>query len=143
MPKPVPFLWFDSNAEEAANFYLSLFPNSSKTSEMRLSGKLHVIALELNGQPMTFLNGGPGHPLTDAFSFCLSCETQAEIDSLWSQLTEGGQEIACGWLRDRFGLCWQVVPANIGELLSRPGAMAAIMTMKKLDIAVLQEAGKS
>jgi predicted 3-demethylubiquinone-9 3-methyltransferase (glyoxalase superfamily) len=143
MLKPTPFLWFDANAEEAATFYLTLFPNSRKLNELRHDGKLVTIALELNGQQMTFLNGGPVHKLTEAFSFSISCQTQAEIDDWWSKLGEGGQELACGWLRDRFGLCWQVVPANISKLLSHPAAMAAMMTMKKFDIAALEQAGKS
>jgi predicted 3-demethylubiquinone-9 3-methyltransferase (glyoxalase superfamily) len=143
MLKPTPFLWFEANAEDAAAFYLSLFPNSRKLNELRHGGKLVTIAIELNGQQMTFLNGGPVHKLTEAFSFSLLCETQAEIDEWWDKLGEGGQELACGWLRDRFGLCWQVVPANISKLLSHPAAMAAMMTMKKFDIAALEEAGKS
>jgi predicted 3-demethylubiquinone-9 3-methyltransferase (glyoxalase superfamily) len=142
MPKPTPFLWFNDNAEEAAEFYLSLFPNARKLNELRPGIKVLTIAIELDGQQMTFLNGGPMHKLSEAFSFSLLCETQAEIDHWWSALGEGGEELACGWLRDRFGLCWQVVPARISELLKHPAAMAAMMTMKKFDIATLEAAGK-
>jgi predicted 3-demethylubiquinone-9 3-methyltransferase (glyoxalase superfamily) len=143
MPKPTPFLGFDSNAEDAANFYLSLFPNARKLNELRPGGKVLTIAIELDGQQMTFLNGGPMHKLSEAFSFSIMCETQAEIDHWWNALSEGGHELQCGWLRDRFGLCWQVVPARIAELLKHPAAMAAMMKMKKFDIATLEAAGKS
>jgi len=147
MNKITPFLWFNTNAEDAANFYISVFPNSKKIQELRATeagpgpkGSLLTIHLELNGQQVTFLNGGPAHQLTEAFSFSVSCDTQAEIDSYWSKLTDGGKEIACGWLKDRFGLCWQVVPAGIAELLRKPAAMRAMMSMKKFDIAALERA---
>ena len=147
MNKITPFLWFDANAEDAANFYFSVFPNSRKLSELRTTeagpgpaGCLLVIDIEIEGQQVTFLNGGPGHPLTDAFSFSVLCQTQAEIDRYWAVLTDGGAEIACGWLKDKFGLCWQIVPAGIRELVSTPGGMRAMMEMKKLDIATLEEA---
>jgi predicted 3-demethylubiquinone-9 3-methyltransferase (glyoxalase superfamily) len=148
MNKVTPFLWFDANAEEAAEFYISVFPNSRKLSELRVTeagpgpvGSLLVVELEIEGQPITFMNGGPGHPLTDAFSLSVRCETQAEIDAYWFKLTEGGSEINCGWLKDKFGMCWQIVPANLGRLLSKPGAMKAMMGMKKLEIAELVAAG--
>lgn len=148
MNKITPFLWFNDNAEAAANFYLALFPNSRKLSELRSNaagpgpiGSVIVIHLELDGQQVTFLNGGPSHQLTEAFSFTVRCETQAEIDNYWTQLTaDGGKESACGWLTDKFGLSWQIVPANLSTLLSHPSAMRAMMTMKKLDIATLQQA---
>jgi predicted 3-demethylubiquinone-9 3-methyltransferase (glyoxalase superfamily) len=148
MNKITPFLWFNDNAEAAADFYLSVFPNGRKLSELRANeagpgpiGSLIVLDLELNGQQVTFLNGGPGHQLTEAFSFAVRCETQAEIDSYWTQLTaDGGSEIACGWLKDKFGLCWQIVPTNLHKLLSHPAAMRAMMAMKKMDIAALQQA---
>jgi len=147
MNKITPFLWFDANAEDAANFYFSVFPNSRKLGELRTTeagpgpaGCLLVIDIEIEGQQVTFLNGGPGHPLTDAFSFSVLCQTQAEIDRYWAVLTDGGAEIACGWLKDKFGLCWQIVPAGIRELVSTPGGMRAMMEMKKLDIATLEEA---
>lgn len=147
MNKITPFLWFNANAEDAANFYLSVFPNSRRLKELRVTdagpgpkGSLLVVDLDLNGQQMTFLNGGPAHQLSEAFSFSVSCETQAEIDGYWSKLGCGGTELGCGWLKDKFGLCWQIVPSKIGELLSHPAAMQAMMPMKKLDIATLEQA---
>jgi predicted 3-demethylubiquinone-9 3-methyltransferase (glyoxalase superfamily) len=148
-----PFLWFDQNAEEAADFYVSIFPNSRRLGElinnsiddpkMVPKGKALTVSFELDGLRFTALNGGPGHPFSDAVSFVVSCETQDEIDNYWTKLTaNGGQEIACGWLKDRFGLRWQVVPANISQLLFTPKAMQAMMQMKKLDIAALETAGK-
>ena len=150
MPKITPFLWFDNNAEEAVEFYLNVFPNSRRTSELRSGdagpgpkGSIVTIGFELDGQPFTALNGGPGHQFNEAISFFIHCKDQAEIDHYWSKLTDGGAEIACGWLKDRFGVRWQVVPENIGELLRGPAAMRAMMSMKKLDIAALQAAAKS
>jgi predicted 3-demethylubiquinone-9 3-methyltransferase (glyoxalase superfamily) len=144
MNKITPFLWFDANAEDAANFYFSVFPNSRKLNELRVTeagpgpvGSLLVIDLELNGQEVTFLNGGPAHQLSEAFSFTVHCETQAEIDSYWSKLGDGGAELGCGWLKDKFGLCWQIVPTKIYELIRHPAGMRAMMSMKKFDIAAL------
>ncbi len=145
-----PFLWFDYNAEEAVAFYLSIFPNSRRIGELRNTGDapgpkggVLTVSFELDGLRFTALNGGPHHKFTDAVSFVVRCETQKEIDYYWSRLTEGGTEIACGWLRDKFGLSWQITPANIGELLKTSKAMQAMMKMKKLDIAELERAGKS
>ena len=151
MHTPTPFLWFNNDAEAAADFYLSVFPNGRKLRELRCNeagpgpvGSLMVLDLELNGQRVTLMNGGPGHPPTDAFSFSVACETQAEIDSYWSQLTaDGGSEIACGWLKDKFGLCWQIVPTGIYDLLNHPAAMRAMMAMTKMDIATLQQAANA
>lgn len=148
MPTPTPFLWFNNNAEAAADFYLTIFPNSRKLRELRVNeagpgpiGSLLVVDLELNGQTVIFMNGGPGHPQTDAFSFSVECETQSEIDRYWSQLTaNGGSEIMCGWLKDKYGLHWQIVPKDIYQYISHPAAMRAMMTMKKMDIAALQQA---
>jgi len=148
MNKLTPFLWFNDNAEAAADFYLTVFPNSRKLSELRANeagpgpiGSLIVLDLELDGQQVTFLNGGPAHQLTEAFSFSVLCQTQAEIDTYWTKLTaDGGSEIACGWLKDKFGLCWQIVPTGLRELLSHPAAMRAMMAMKRMDIAILQQA---
>ncbi|HWG17909.1 MAG TPA: VOC family protein [Acidobacteriaceae bacterium] len=147
-----PFLWFDQNAEEGADFYVSIFPNSRRLGELKSNldnpnlppkGKPVTVSFELDGLRFTALNGGPAHKFNEAVSFVVACETQAEIDSYWEKLTaNGGQEIACSWLKDKFGLCWQIVPANIGELLSKPKAMQAMMQMKKLDIAQLEAAGK-
>jgi predicted 3-demethylubiquinone-9 3-methyltransferase (glyoxalase superfamily) len=148
-PRIAPFLWFDANADEAVNFYLSVFPNARRIGELRSpsqttvpAGALLTITFELEGQEFVALNGGPDHRFNEAVSFFVRCDTQAEIDHYWAKLTAGGSEIACGWLRDKFGLCWQVVPARIMELIANPKAMAAMMQMKKLDIAELERAGK-
>ena len=146
-----PFLWFDKNAEEAADFYVSIFKNSRRHGKMRgaadnpsgPAGSVLTVSFELDGLQFTAMNGGPGHNFTDAISLVVRCESQEEIDYYWSQLTEGGSEVACGWLKDKFGLSWQIVPANIGELLSHPKAFQAMMQMKKLDIAALKRAGQS
>ena len=146
-----PFLWFDNNAEDAVEFYLSIFKNSRRLGELRApsdypsghKGAILTIAFELDGQQFTALNGGPDHKFTDAISFVVNCTSQEEIDHYWSRLTEGGSEIACGWLKDKFGLSWQVTPTRIGELISHPKAFQAMMQMKKLDIAALERAAKS
>jgi predicted 3-demethylubiquinone-9 3-methyltransferase (glyoxalase superfamily) len=140
MPRITPFLWFDTQAEEAANFYVSIFPNSRIESVNRMGGGIVVVNFELDGQRVTALNGGPHFRLTEAFSFSVECQDQAEIDRYWSKLTEDAQESQCGWLKDKFGLSWQIVPANIGRLLSNPRATAALMQMKKIDIAALEQA---
>lgn len=147
MNKITPFLWFNDNAEDAANFYFSVFPESKKLNELRTTeagpgpaGSLLTIELELNGQQMIFLNGGPGHKLSEAFSFAVYCDTQEEIDRYWSLLTDGGKEIACGWLTDKFGVSWQIVPSGFAEWLHSPAAMRAMMKMVKLDIATLKQA---
>jgi predicted 3-demethylubiquinone-9 3-methyltransferase (glyoxalase superfamily) len=150
MPNITPFLWFDNNAEEAVEFYLSVFPKSRRVSELRVGdagpgpkGKIVTIAFELDGKPFTALNGGPGDAFNNSVSFFVHCKDQAEIDHYWSKLlADGGSEIACGWLKDRFGLRWQIVPENIGELLRAPAAMRAMMQMKKLDIAALKSAAE-
>ena len=147
MNKITPFLWFNANAEDAANFYISVFPNSRKLNELRVTeagpgpvGSLLALDLEIDGQQVTFLNGGPAQQLSEAFSFTVRCETQAEIDSYWAKLTDGGKEIGCGWLKDKFGLCWQIVPSGIYKLISNPAGMKAMMSMVKFDIAALEKA---
>jgi predicted 3-demethylubiquinone-9 3-methyltransferase (glyoxalase superfamily) len=147
MNKITPFLWFNNNAEEAADFYLTVFANGRKLNELRATeagpgpvGSLLALDLELNGQQVTFLNGGPAHQLTEAFSFTVQCDTQDEIDSYWLKLGAGGMELGCGWLKDKFGLCWQIVPTKLYELVSHPAAMRAMMAMKKFDIAALKQA---
>lgn len=150
-PRITPFLWFESNAEEAVEFYLSVFKNSRRLGELRAAadnpsvprGAILTVSFELDGQQFTALNGGPGHSFTDAVSFVVRCESQDEIDYYWSKLTEGGSEVACGWLKDKFGLSWQVVPARIGELIGSSKAFQALMQMKKLDIAALEHAAQS
>jgi predicted 3-demethylubiquinone-9 3-methyltransferase (glyoxalase superfamily) len=149
MNKVAPFLWFNDNAEEAAEFYLSVFPHARKLDELRSKGvgpwpvgKIATITIELDGQEMVFLNGGPAHQLNPAFSFFVRCNSQKEIDSYWDKLIEGGKPMACGWLTDRFGLCWQIVPHNIGELVSHPKAMEAMMRMIKMDLPALEAAAR-
>ena len=149
-PRITPFLWFDSNAEDAANFYISLFPNSRKLSELRNTGDapgpkggVLTVSFELDGLRFTALNGGPAYQFTLAISFVVRCDTQQEIDDYWAKLTAGGKEIQCGWLADKFGLSWQIVPARLPELLKDSRAMQAMMKMKKLDIAELERASQS
>jgi predicted 3-demethylubiquinone-9 3-methyltransferase (glyoxalase superfamily) len=155
-PRITPFLWFDSNAEEAVDFYLSVFKNSRRVDEMRMPEKLETpggappskakvltIAFELDGQRFTALNGGPMFKFNESVSFVVRCDTQDEIDYYWSKFTAEGSESQCGWLKDKFGLSWQIVPGRIGELLSHPKAMQALMGMKKINIAELEQAAKS
>jgi predicted 3-demethylubiquinone-9 3-methyltransferase (glyoxalase superfamily) len=145
-----PFLWFDGNAEEAVNFYLSVFKNSRRLDKLDSAvdssvpkGKVITISFELDGQAFVALNGGPNFKFTEAISFMIRCENQEEIDYYWSKLTAGGAEVQCGWLKDKFGLSWQVVPAQIAKLVSTPAGMQAMMKMKKLDIAELEKANKA
>ena len=143
-----PFLWFDKNAEEAVEFYLSVFKNSRRLNEVRNTasddprmvpkGHILTIAFELDGQKFTALNGGPHFKFTEAISFVVRCDSQEDVDYYWEKLSAGGIEGQCGWLRDKFGLSWQVVPARIGELLQHPKAMESMMKMKKLVIAELE-----
>jgi predicted 3-demethylubiquinone-9 3-methyltransferase (glyoxalase superfamily) len=149
-PRITPFLWFDSNAEQAVNFYLSVFKNSRRLGELRSSadtpsgpkGMVLTISFELDGQKFTALNGGPYYKFNESVSFVVRCDTQAEIDYYYSKLLEGGSESQCGWLKDKFGLSWQVVPARIGELVSHPKALQAMLGMKKLNVAELERAAR-
>ncbi len=149
-PRITPFLWFDSNAEEAVEFYLTVFPNSRRLSELRNvddsqapKGSILTIAFELDGQKFTALNGGPAFKFTEAVSFVVRCDSQQEIDDYWSKLSAGGSEVQCGWLKDKFGLSWQIVPARVFDLIKHPKAMQAMLQMTKLDIAELERAAKS
>jgi len=142
-----PFLWFDSNAEEAVDFYLSVFKNSRRLGELRNSGDAPgpkggtlTVSFELDGQKFTALNGGPMFKFTEAVSFVVRCDTQDEVDYYWERLTAGGAESQCGWLKDKYGLSWQVVPAQLPELIRNPKAMRAMMGMKKIDLAELERA---
>jgi predicted 3-demethylubiquinone-9 3-methyltransferase (glyoxalase superfamily) len=148
-PRISPFLWFDSNAEEAVAFYLSVFKNSRRIQEFRSpsqstvpQGAILTITFELEGQRFVALNGGPHHKFNEAVSFFVRCDSQEEIDYYWEKLTAGGSEIACGWLKDKFGLCWQVVPTKIEQMIGSPKAMEAMMKMKKLEIGELERAAK-
>jgi predicted 3-demethylubiquinone-9 3-methyltransferase (glyoxalase superfamily) len=152
-----PCLWFDTQAEEAAKFYCSIFKNSKITSVSRFpdagqdvhgkpAGSVMVAAFELDGQPFTALNGGPQFKFDEAISFQVMCDTQAEVDHYWTALTKEGQEGPCGWLKDKFGLSWQVVPSAIPKMMTDPDAkksarvMNAFMKMKKLDLETLNRA---
>jgi predicted 3-demethylubiquinone-9 3-methyltransferase (glyoxalase superfamily) len=154
MPKITPFLWFDDQAEEAVDFYVSVFPNSKILDVARHgeagpgpAGSVMLIRFELDGNEFLALNGGPDHfHFDESISFVIDCATQEEVDRYWEGLTNGGEEIACGWLKDRFGLRWQVVPSELPALLGDPDpqraqrAVQAMMTMKKLDINALKGA---
>lgn len=146
-PRISPFLWFDKDAEQAVEFYLGVFKNSQRLEVFRSpsdssvpQGSVLTISFEIEGQKFTALNGGPQFKFNESVSFVVRCDSQEEVDYYWSQLSEGGSEIACGWLKDRFGLCWQIVPARLGEYIRHPKGMEAMMKMKKFDIAALERA---
>ena len=151
--KITPFLWFASQADEAANFYTSIFPNSRVVRVVRCGeggpgpvGSVLTVEFQLDGQTFVALNGGPHFKFNEAISFVVNCETQQELDAYWEKLTAGGAPVECGWLKDKFGLSWQIVPAVLPDLLSDPDpqesgrVMKAIMGMKKLEIAKLKQA---
>lgn len=152
--KITPFLWFDNQAEEAAQFYSSIFKNSKILQVSRYGdagpgpkGSVMVVNFQLAGQEFTALNGGPRFKFSEAFSFVVKCENQQEIDEYWSKLTaDGGEESMCGWLKDKFGFSWQIVPTEIGTLMSNKDpkkatrVMEALLQMRKLDIAKLKAA---
>jgi predicted 3-demethylubiquinone-9 3-methyltransferase (glyoxalase superfamily) len=153
MQKITPFLWFDSQAEEAANFYLSIFKNSRIVNVARYGeagpgprGSVMTIAFNLDGQDFVALNGGPEFAFTPAISFVVNCKTQEEVDHFWQKLSQGGKPSQCGWLKDKFGVSWQVVPTVLGELLGDKDAkksrraMEAMLQMQKIDIQKLKEA---
>jgi predicted 3-demethylubiquinone-9 3-methyltransferase (glyoxalase superfamily) len=153
MQKISPCLWFDGQAEDAAKFYVSIFKNSRIVSVTRwgdtgpgVKGTVLVVYFELEGQSFIALNGGPEFHFTPAISLSVDCQTQDEVDALWAKLTEGGAEVQCGWLTDKFGISWQIVPRALVEMLrdknpaKADAAMRAMMPMKKLDIAALKRA---
>jgi predicted 3-demethylubiquinone-9 3-methyltransferase (glyoxalase superfamily) len=148
MSKVTLFLWFDGTAEEAAQFYVSLLPNAKVTSvSRRAEGEpAQSVVFELEGREVIAFNGGPEYHFTPATSFQVSCETQSEIDRLWDRLSEGGEPLRCGWITDKFGLTWQIIPINLVEMLGdrdpqKAGAvMAAMLQMVKLDIGILEAA---
>jgi predicted 3-demethylubiquinone-9 3-methyltransferase (glyoxalase superfamily) len=147
MPKITPFLWFDTQAEEAMNFYATIFENSKVVSVNRAQGRVMTVEFELEGQRFMGLNAGPVYQFNEAVSFFVAVETQREIDELWAKLTAGGGTPGrCGWLKDQFGLSWQIVPRTLGSLMSGPDPAAskrvvdALMQMTKLDVARLQQA---
>jgi predicted 3-demethylubiquinone-9 3-methyltransferase (glyoxalase superfamily) len=148
-----PFLWFEKQAEEAAKFYVSVFPNSRIKTTARYGeegpgpkGTVMTVAFELDGQEFVALNGGPQFSFSQAVSFVVNCETQAEVDAFWEKLSAGGKQVQCGWLTDRYGVPWQIVPAALGRLLGDEDpqrsrrVMKAMLQMKKLDVAELERA---
>jgi len=148
-----PFLWFDHQAEEAAKYYCSIFPNSKivQTSRYRDTGpgpkgSVMVVRFELKGQPFMSLNGGPHFKFSEAISFMVDCENQKEVDQYWEKLSQGGEKGQCGWLKDKFGPSWQVVPTALGDLVSDPDkekanrVMSAMMKMNKIELRELEEA---
>jgi predicted 3-demethylubiquinone-9 3-methyltransferase (glyoxalase superfamily) len=153
MPQITPFLWFDGKAEEAMNFYLSIFRNARVVDVMRYgetgpgpAGSVMTATFDLDGQRFIALNGGPHFSFTPAISMFVTCETQQEVDELWDKLSAGGEAQRCGWLKDKYGLSWQIVPAVLKEMLQDRDAakasrvMQALMTMGRIDIARLQQA---
>jgi predicted 3-demethylubiquinone-9 3-methyltransferase (glyoxalase superfamily) len=146
MQKITPFLWFDGQAEEAAHFYGTVFKDSKITNISRHGAQVMSVSFTLNGQDFLALNGGPMFKFTEAISFFVNCKTQEEVDYYWDNLTRGGQESRCGWLKDKFGLSWQIIPSALGELMgdkdpARAGRVAqAMMKMNKINIQALKDA---
>ena len=153
MQKITPWLWFDDEAEEAANFYTSIFKNSKIVSISRYGeagprpeGMVMTVTFRLDGQEFTALNGGPDFKFTEAISFFVNCETQEEVDELWRKLSEGGEEQQCGWLKDKYGVSWQIIPSALMEMLQDKDTersrrvMEAMLQMRKIDIKALRQA---
>jgi predicted 3-demethylubiquinone-9 3-methyltransferase (glyoxalase superfamily) len=146
MRKITPFLWFDDQAEEAMNYYLSIFRNGRVVSVNRVGGKVLTVTFELEGQRFMGLNAGPRFRFNEAISFYIDCETQAEVDDLWEKLAAGGEKSMCGWVKDKFGLWWQVIPSALGKLMNDPNpskshaVMQTMLKMRKIVIADLQKA---
>ncbi|HVI10020.1 MAG TPA: VOC family protein [Candidatus Binatia bacterium] len=146
MPKITPFLWYDNNAEEAANFYVSIFKSAKVLNVNRMGGKVLTVNFEIEGQQFTALNGGPYFKFTEAFSIFVSCNTQEEVDEYWNKLLEGGTPSRCGWLKDKFGLSWQIIPKALMQLMGAPdreksnAVFQAMMKMDKIIVADLQKA---
>lgn len=153
MRKITPFLWFDNNAEEAMNYYVSIFPNSRILGVSRFGdagpgpkGTVMVGTFEIDGLNFMALNGGPSHKLTEAFSLLVNCETQEEVDELWEKLSAGGKKDRCGWVKDKFGLSWQIVPVALGQMMQDKDpekskrVMEAMLKMDKIDIGLLKKA---
>lgn len=147
MTRITPFLWFDNRALEAAELYVSVFPRSKIRAVARYGpgapgpeGSVMTVSFRLDGVDFTALNGGPVFTFNPAVSFVVTCKTQREIDHYWGALGEGGEPQRCGWLKDRFGVSWQIIPAGLGRLIARPEAMQAMLGMTKLDLGVLERA---
>ncbi len=146
MKKITPFLWFDTQAEKAMNFYVSIFKNSKVGEVIRQGDKVMSVTFELDGQEFIGLNAGPQFKFTEAISFFVNCEDQKEVDELWNKLLDGGQESMCGWIKDKFGLSWQIIPKALGEMLGDKDpekanrVMQAMLKMKKIDVDGLKKA---
>ena len=153
MQKITPFLWFDTEAEEAMNFYTSIFKNSKVKGVSRYGeagpgapGSVMTASFELEGMEFTALNGGPEYKFNESISFLVNCKSQEEVDYLWERLTDGGEEGPCGWLKDKFGVSWQIVPTALGEMLGDPDpekarrVMEAMLKMKKIEVPLLRQA---
>lgn len=137
-----PFLWFDSQAEEAMNFYISIFKNGKVLSVSRANGKVMSVTFELEGQKFMGLNAGPQFKFTEAISLFVDCETQEEVDELWEKLSEGGEKGRCGWLKDKYGLSWQIIPTALGKLMSDPDpekSKAVFQAMLKMNKIVIED----
>jgi predicted 3-demethylubiquinone-9 3-methyltransferase (glyoxalase superfamily) len=142
MPTITPFLWFDSQAEEAMNFYISIFKNGKVLSVSRANGKVMSVTFELEGQKLMGLNAGPQFKFTEAISLFVDCETQEEVDELWEKLSEGGEKGRCGWLKDKYGLSWQIIPTALGKLMSDPDpekSKAVFQAMLKMNKIVIED----
>jgi predicted 3-demethylubiquinone-9 3-methyltransferase (glyoxalase superfamily) len=146
MPSITPFLWFDTQAEEAMNFYLSIFKDGKVLNVHRADGRIFTVTFELQGQKIMALNAGPLFKFNEAISLFVSCDTQEEVDELWEKLSAGGEKSRCGWLKDKYGLWWQIIPTALGKLMSDPdprksqAVMQAMLKMNKIVIADLQKA---
>lgn len=146
MKKITPFLWFDDQAEEAMNHYVSIFKDGKVLNVHHANGKVLTVSFELLGQQFTALNGGPLFKFTEAISLLVNCETQQEVDDLWEKLSQGGEKGRCGWLKDKFGLSWQIIPTALGRLMSDPNpqkskaVFEAMMKMDKIEVSALQRA---
>jgi predicted 3-demethylubiquinone-9 3-methyltransferase (glyoxalase superfamily) len=146
MQKITPFLWYNDNAGDAMDFYISVFKDARVVNVSRMGDKIFTGTFELFGQQFHFLNGGPQFKFTEAVSFFVNCETQEEVDEYWEKLSEGGEESRCGWLKDKFGLSWQIIPTALGQLMGDPDrekagrVMQAMLKMDKIIIADLQSA---
>ena len=146
MKKIRPFLWFDNQAEEAMNHYVSIFKNSKVLSVNRAQGRVMSVTFELEGEEFMGLNAGPKFKFTEAISFFVNCETQEEVDKLWEKLSAGGEKSRCGWLKDKFGLSWQIIPSALGKLMNDPdpqksqAVVQAMLKMDKIEVKGLQRA---
>jgi len=146
MPKITPFLWFDGQAEEAMNFYISIFKKAKVVSVSRADGRVMSVTFELEGQKFMGLNAGPRFKFTEAISLFVDCETQEEVDELWEKLSEGGSKGRCGWLKDKYGLSWQIIPTALGNLMSDPDpekSKAVVQAMLKMNKIVIEDLKKA